>query len=323
MAGEFDLIQRYFSELTAQRSDVSLAIGDDCALLTPPADQSIAVSCDTLVSGRHFFPEVDPESLGHKALAVNLSDLAAMGATPAWITLALTLPNIDPAWLGAFAGGLKQLADRHQVQLIGGDTTQGPLTISIQAMGLVDNKLALRRSGARPGDLVYVSGWLGDAGLVLQQLQRKATIDQTVLPLRDRLERPEPRVALGQALRGIASSCIDLSDGLSGDLAHICQASSVAAAIDLAQLPLSQPVRDYVNQTGDWSLPLSSGDDYELCFSIPPEHQAKLADLTQGSGVPLTQIGRINVGGGLSFRLQNGQLYDRPMNAFEHFRPST
>ncbi len=237
---EFDLIRDYFTDVGARRTDVDLGVGDDCALLEVPAGQQLAISIDTLAAGTHFLPDCDPESLGHKSLAVGLSDLAAMGAEPAWATLALTLPDHDPGWIAAFSRGFAALAGAHGVSLVGGDTTRGPLSVTVQVHGLVPAGRAIRRSGAAPGDRVYVSGTLGDAGLALRRILSGEPVDPVA---RARLERPTPRVALGLALRGVASAMIDVSDGLAADLGHILAASGVGAEIDLTALPLSAAVR--------------------------------------------------------------------------------
>ena len=231
--GEFDLIARYFTHPARPDGAVALGVGDDCALLAPKPGMQLAISSDMLVEGRHFFPDVDPEALGHKALAVNLSDLAACGARPLAFTLALSLPRADEPWLAGFARGLMALANAHGCELVGGDTTQGPLKICITVFGEVPSGQALLRSGARPGDDIYVSGTLGDARLALEALRGRTTLPADVLErARQRLERPTPRVALGQALRGVASSAMDLSDGLLGDLLHILKASGAGACID-------------------------------------------------------------------------------------------
>ena len=277
---EFSLIQRYFEQLTPPRDDVKLGIGDDCALLQCPADQVLAVSIDTLVEGVHFFADVDVQTLGHKSLAVGLSDLAAMGATPAWFTLALSLPEIDEDWLRDFSQGLAALASEYNIQLVGGDTTRGPLTISIQVHGFVKQEQALCRAGAQVGDLIYVTGTLGDAGAALQiKLQQ---LDEPLLNkhdhtyLQQRLQQPSPRITIGQQLSGLASSAIDISDGLLADLGHILDKSHVGAKLDLTQLPLS-PALQKIDKETAIQLALNSGDDYELCFTISPENAAKLA----------------------------------------------
>lgn len=314
---EFELIRRYFAHLGAERADVALGVGDDCALLNIPAGQTLAVSLDTLVSGVHFFPDVAPEALGYKSLAVGLSDLAAMGADPAWATLALTLPAADETWLRAFAAGFGQLASAHGLQLIGGDTTRGPLSVSIQVHGLIPTGAAIRRSGARSGDAILVSGTLGDAGLALRHRLAGAPVASE---LQRRLDYPEPRVALGQRLRGIASAMIDLSDGLAADLGHLLAASGVGAELELAHLPLSPSVAAQVAATGDWSLPLASGDDYELCCCVPAPTLPRIASLAAELNVNLTQIGWIRAESGLTCRLPNGERLPTLPGGYDHFR---
>jgi len=336
LLSEFDLIRRYFAHLGSRRRDVALGVGDDCALLRIPTGQALAISIDTLVAGVHFFADCDPQALGHKALAVGLSDLAAMGAEPAWATLALTLPpelarsaadariggpidpdacaqtGAQPNWLAAFCGGFEALARRYSLALVGGDTTRGPLTISVQVHGLVPEGQAVRRAGAAAGDLVCVSGSLGDAGLALRRLLSGDPVGEGP---RRRLERPEPRVALGLALRGLASAMIDVSDGLAADLGHILEASGVGAEILLDELPRSAEVA----ATGDWSLPLASGDDYELCFTLPAAHRPLLAELTARTGVALTVIGEIVRGPGLHCRRADGSELRLAHRGYDHF----
>jgi thiamine-monophosphate kinase len=314
--GEFDLIRRFFTGQSVRRPETILGVGDDCALLRCPSGWDLAITVDTLVAGVHFLPEADPESLGHKALAVNLSDLAAMGAEPGWATLALTLPEVDERWLEAFARGFFALAGRHGLELVGGDTTRGPLSITIQAMGLVPEGGAIRRSGARPGDLVYVSGPLGSAGLGL-----KIRLGQTALEAADavdRLEQPEPRVDFGRRLRGLASACIDISDGLAGDLGHILEASEVGAVLDWDCLPLPDSVRRYVADTGDWALPLTAGDDYELCFTVPPARKDEMEQRLSDAGLAAVPIGRIEPEPGLKLR-KDGRTIDLTPAGYEHF----
>jgi len=312
---EFELIQHFFANSGRQRADVILGVGDDCAILTVPAGKELVVSIDTLVEGVHFFKDTDPELLGHKSLAVNLSDLAAMGAKPAWATLALTLPSVDKDWLTAFCRGFSQLATAHNVQLIGGDTTKGPLNISIQAHGFVDAGAALRRDGAQWGDLVYVTGRLGDAGLALQG----AEDGDTPATAQSRLDCPIPRLIEGLALVGLANAAIDISDGLLSDLGHICQASGVGATLYVEKLPCSQAVHDYIKVNNDWSLPLSAGDDYELCITIPPEKQMEVEQLAMNFECGLTQIGRIEAATGIRCLLANGQQLQSPSSGYEHF----
>lgn len=315
--GEFDLIRTFFTRPVRR---AVLGVGDDCALLAPAPGMQLAISSDMLVEGRHFFADVDPQRLGHKALAVNLSDLAACGARPLAFTLALSLPRADAAWAGAFAQGLLALADAHQCELIGGDTTQGPLNICITVFGEVPPGQALLRSGARAGDDIYVSGRLGDARLALEALQGHLTLAPgTLAAARLRLEMPTPRVALGQALRGIASSALDLSDGLLGDLGHILAQSAVGASIDTR---LTSPL--LAAGTGfDLELirkcTLAGGDDYELCFTAAPALRAQVAAAAQASATPVTRIGSIEAHAGLRLLDQQGQELVKRYASFDHF----
>ena len=276
-AGEFDLIRRFFLEPSAKRAGATvLGIGDDCALLDCPEGTELAVTVDTLVSGIHFFPDVDPARLGHKALAVNLSDLAAMGAKPAWCTLALTLPEVDESWLSAFSRGFFALANRFGVALVGGDTTRGPLSITIQAMGLVPVGQALRRSGARLGDLIYVSGPLGGAGLGLKMRQGLTTdFDAAAIHA---LECPEPRVALGERLRGLASACIDISDGLASELIHLCEANNLGCVIHEEKIPYQEDTMLVATEfnISPLTCAMNGGEDYELLFSVSQKDFDKL-----------------------------------------------
>jgi len=320
MSREFDLIRRYFQDATNRRDDVTLGIGDDCALLQVPPGQELAVSLDTLVCGRHFVQDVDPEALGHKALAVNLSDLAAMGAAPAWVTLGLTLPQADEHWLAGFMRGFGALAGEYGVQLVGGDTTRGPLAVTVQVHGFAPAGEALRRGGANSGDLVYLSGTVGDAGLALLAQQGLYVRQGALAHLVQRLDRPTPRVKLGIALRAYASAAIDLSDGLGGDLNHICEASGLGASLYLDRLPLSDAVRDYVAETGDWSVPVSSGDDYELAFTIPADRQGEFEAAAVNFDVPVTQIGIMEKGRGVRGIHPDGQIIDEVAVGYDHFQ---
>lgn len=283
---EFELIGRYFKTLTPERRDVRLGIGDDAALLKLPDGHELAVTTDTLVAGRHYPEDTAPYDVGWKSLAANLSDLAAMGAEPRWFTLALTLRFADPEWLSGFATGLRDMAVQAGVALVGGDTTQGPPSITITAMGTVPVGEAIRRSGAKPGDVVCVTGTLGDAALALSRLENKE------LPqfLRRRLERPTPRIKIGAALRGVAHAAIDISDGLAGDLSHILEASGVGAEIQAAALPMSEEFRSLTEPSERLQFQAAGGDDYELCLCIPPD---KLRAMRRKLDVPLTEIGRI------------------------------
>ncbi|MFO1454455.1 MAG: thiamine-phosphate kinase [Lysobacterales bacterium] len=292
---EFDLIARIRAR-AALRGDVVLGIGDDCALLAPPPGMQLAVTMDTLNAGVHFPPETAPADIGWKALAVNLSDLAAMGADPAWCTLSLSLPEASEDFIDGFSDGFLSLAQQHDVALIGGDTTRGPLSISVTAHGLIEPDSALRRAGAQVGDAIWVSGTLGDAAGALRQWQQGGVMPPT---LRDRLDRPTPRVALGRALRGVASSCIDISDGLLADLSHICRASGVAAQLDARALPSSAALRQAFDAATCLALQASGGDDYELCFTAPAAQRDVLHALSQALNLPLTHIGDIVTGAGV------------------------
>lgn len=313
---EFGLIRNHFSRVGGRRADVSLGVGDDCALLRVPQGHELAASIDTLVAGIHFFPDCDPEGLGHKSLAVGLSDLAAMGAEPAWATLALTLLDADSAWLNAFSRGFSRLARQYGVALVGGDTTRGQLAVTVQVQGLVPEATAVLRRGARPGDLICVSGTLGDAGLALRLLAAREPVSEF---LRERLERPTPRVALGLALRGVATAMIDLSDGLAADLGHILAASGVGAEIQLPDLPLSQAVRDRLAAGADWGLPLASGDDYELCFCVPEREHSRITALAERLGIRIRTIGHIRSEAGLRCLLEDGSLWDLTSSGYDHF----
>ncbi len=262
---EFELIKHFFTKQAVKRKDVVLGIGDDCAVLSPIENQNIVVTTDTLVAGVHFPFDTSPRAIGHKAVAVNLSDIAAMGAKPSWLSLAITLPDIDEAWITEFCEGVFELCEFYNVELIGGDTTQGPLSITITAQGLTPEGSYLSRSGAKSGDWLYVTGELGDAALALQQITGKVDIEaQFIDIIKNKLDYPKPRVLAGQTLREYASSAIDLSDGLIADLGHICQASNVGANIVLDALPLSTIMRDSLLTDDAITLALSGGDDYEL-----------------------------------------------------------
>ena len=322
--GEFELIARHFKRPVRR---AALGVGDDCALLSPRPGMQLAVSSDMLVEGRHFFPDVDPEALGHKALAVNLSDLAACGAEPLAFTLALALPHADDAWLAAFAKGLFALADAHGCELVGGDTTRGPLNICITVFGEVPTGQALLRSGAKVGDDIYVSGHLGDARLALEALQGHIALPPEALAAaRLRLEQPTPRVALGQALRGVASSALDVSDGLLGDLGHILRASGTGACIDtsitmnlIAASAYSISTRGQIDTELLHQCTLAGGDDYELAFTAPVARRAAVAAAAQASGTPVTRIGRIEAEPGLRLVDAQGRPVVQRYASFDHF----
>lgn len=311
---EFALIQRYFAGLTPPGADVLLGIGDDAALLQAPPGEVLVVSTDTLVAGRHFPRDTPAEAVGWKALAVNLSDIAAMAATPRWVTLALTLPEVPERWLHAFAQGFATLARQYGVCLVGGDTTQGPLSITMTVLGSVPLGQALRRSGAKAGDALAVTGTLGDAALALQHWQQ----GRAVIPaLRQRLDCPSPRLQEGLALRGLATAGLDVSDGLAGDLGHILHASGVGATLFAEALPRSA---EFDAHAGDdaLSLQLHGGDDYELLLTIPPQHLAEARLRLSALGTPLTVIGTIQPEPGLRLR-HNGYVQTLEARGYQHF----
>ncbi len=297
---EFELIRTYFSDLGTRRDDVLLGVGDDGAVVQPPPGQALVLATDALVAGVHFPEDAPAETVGEKALAVNLSDLAAMGADPAWLQLALILPEADPVWLEGFARGLGGLARYHQVRLVGGDIARGPLTVTVQVAGSVPPGAALRRRGARPGDAVVVSGALGDAALGLNLWRGRADRDDDdVAYLVNRLHRPTPRVSLGRALRGRATAAIDISDGLAADLGHLLQASGVGATLDVDRLPLSEPGMRFGGRQRQWRTALTGGDDYELCFTLPRSRLHELDALASRLGVALTRVGTVQQESGL------------------------
>jgi thiamine-monophosphate kinase len=325
--GEFELIRRFFvrNEGTRRESGVILGIGDDAALLDLPKGADLVAAVDTIVAGRHFPEDADARSIGHRALAVNLSDIAAMGATPLWATLALTLPGVDPKWLAGFAAGFLDLADTHAVALVGGDTTRGPLTVSVQILGCVPHGAALRRSGARAGDLLAVSGTLGDAaaGLAMLKASSLSAGRHDVEELIRRFDYTEPRVQLGLAARGIATAAMDLSDGLVGDLPKLAQASGLAARVSVDRLPLSPAMRAAVSaeQALDWAL--AGGDDYELLLAVPPKRFAELKAAADRLNLMLTTIGELCDGVGVTWS-RNGKEFVPSVSGFDHFgRAST
>jgi thiamine-monophosphate kinase len=317
---EFDLIRRYFTQQAVARSDVLLGVGDDAALLRVGSLADLAVCMDTLVAGVHFPEQTPPAAIGHKALAVNLSDLAAMGAEPAWATLALTLPARDDHWLDEFARGFFALATQYNVQLVGGDTTRGPLSVTVQAHGLLPHGTALRRSGARPGDRVYVTGTLGDAGLALHLRQVAGSA------LRARFEFPQPRVGIGVALHGLASAAIDISDGLLADLGHLLETDALGAVIEVDALPRSPAFLEVIDAPGIgrsplyYELPLAAGDDYELCFTVPPEHCAALEQSLGRFDCRYTAIGTIEATPGIRCVRAGGEPYQPAATGYVHFR---
>ncbi len=316
MLSEFDLISKYFKKPAVS---ASLGIGDDCALLVPTPGTQLAISTDMLVSGTHFFPDTDPRQLGHKSLAVNLSDLAAMGARPVAFTLALSLPSPDEAWLKSFSEGLFSIADICRCELIGGDTTRGPLNICITVFGEVPVGQALRRDKAQYGDDIWISGSIGNARLALahclHEIELKPEEFKAVIP---HLHMPIPRVALGIALRKIAHAALDLSDGLIGDLKHILEASDVGASINVDALPIS-PVLAKQPRDRQLHCALSGGDDYELCFTAPVSMRSRILEASTHTGVPVTRIGYIENEKGLRIKNSEGELQHASFTSFDHF----
>jgi len=315
--GEFELIERFFTR-PARRA--TLGVGDDCALLQTTPGTTLAVSTDMLVEGRHFLSTVPADRLGHKALAVNLSDLAACGAQPVAFTLALALPRADEAFLAAFARGLFALADREACELIGGDTTRGPLTVCVTVLGELPAGTALLRTGARPGDDLYVSGTLGDARLALEAFRGNLTLDAAdFAQVRRAMELPTPRTALGIRLRGLATGAIDVSDGLTGDLGHLLRGSAAAAVVDVDALPRSAVLAAQPIELQRECL-LAGGDDYELVFTAPPSRRDAVAAAGASAGTTVTRIGRIEAGAGLRLVDRAGESVTSRFGSFDHFR---
>jgi thiamine-monophosphate kinase len=307
-SSEFSIIEEFFTISSEQALSPELGIGDDCAILDIPNDMQIAVSTDTLVEGVHFLPNSSPGPLGHKVLAVNLSDIAAMGAKPAWVSLAITLPEIDKAWLKLFSEGFFELAAKHKLQIIGGDTTRGPLSITVNIMGLLPKGAGLKRSGAMVGDAIYVSGPIGNAGLGLKKaINGFSEEDGDVLSY----IKPEPCVRIGEAVLNKANACIDVSDGLSADLSHILRQSNVGATVYHKDVPFTQSVREYMAEVGDELWPYSTGDDYQLCFTASPNVDLSLYDVTI-IGIVEEQVGlRVKMNDGTVAALNKG---------FDHFQ---
>jgi thiamine-monophosphate kinase len=316
---EFALIERYFRSCGVSRADVTLGVGDDAALLAVAPGRALVAATDTLVAGVHFPPDSPPASVGHRALAVNLSDLAAMGARPAWALLALTVPEAEDTWLSEFSAGLCALAHAHGVALVGGDTTRGPLCVTVTLLGQVPADEALTRSGGRAGDLLFVSGTPGDAaaGLALEQGRLQAA-DAARSCLRERFLLPTPRVALGERLRGYASACIDVSDGLLGDVGKLASASRVGAEVNYGALPLSQPLIEAAGEEHARELALTGGDDYELCFAVPPPNITRLLSELPPERWGYTRIGVLRAAAGVDV-VRDGTVMEFSHSGYEHF----
>ncbi len=321
MFGEFNLIDKYFANRQSQRKDVHLALGDDCAIVKVPEGSRIAISTDTLVAGTHFLSEANPAWVAHKALASNISDLAAMGATPAWVSMALTLPTIDEEWLKPFCDAFFELANYYNIQLIGGDTTKGPLSISLTVQGFVPDNKALTRSGAKVGDWIYVTGELGDskAGLsvILDESKRN---DPFAKELELRHYISHPRILVGQALLNLASSAVDISDGLIADLGHILNRSKVGAAVDVSLLPISKELMQFAGSvSAAQKYALTSGEEYELCFTVPEQNKGSLESALAHCGCKVTCIGQIRSQGRLELN-HKGKHLEWALEGYDHFK---
>jgi len=307
---EFDLIRKYFTWPIKDPS-VALGVGDDAALFSLEQSYQLVTTTDTLVEGVHFSESTTAKDIAHKSLAVNLSDIAAMGAKAKYFTLAITLPKIDQSWLKEFSDSLRQLSGYYEVDLIGGDTTRGSLIITINMFGIVQSSKAITRSGAQPGDGVYISGTIGDAGFCFWKLSNGLVPSNQELK---RLNCPTPRVDLGLELKNLASACIDVSDGLEQDLSHILKASSVGAVIEVEKIPVSEALDVHIKDTNDWSIPLCGGDDYELCFTIPEGKEEALKIVSESCNVNITRIGIVSESLGLQI-----EGFDGPRKSYQHF----
>lgn len=313
---EFEMIDYFFASIDSHRNDVVLSIGDDAALIQVPPGKLLVSTSDTLVKGVHFSNDTPPDAIGYKSLAVNLSDLAAMGATPCWVSLSITLPTLNKTWLTAFTQGFSVLLKKFNLQLVGGDTTRGPLSVTVHALGIVDPTKTLRRNTAKPGDAIYVTGTLGDAAFALHQLKIKQTPDSSVL---NRLYYPTPRIVEGLQLASIASAAIDISDGLLADLNHILKQSNVGALLFPEKLPLSEALRQ--NNTSDVAIhyALAGGDDYELCITVEPSKESLLKTTLEAAGCRYTHIGVIESNKGLYLQTQKGRKKVNKTRGYQHF----
>lgn len=317
---EFAVIEKYFKRQHRQRDGVIVGIGDDAALLDIPPNYHLAVSADSLVAGVHFLEDWAPQDIGYRALAVNLSDMAAMAAVPKWMTLTLSLPQIDEDWLALFMQGFFKLADQHEVCLIGGDLTRGPLVIGVQIMGLVQPGKAIYRNKAKVGDLIYVTGELGAAGFALEHLKTQQSISaQDEAVLMQRLLRPTPRINPAQVIRGLVNAGIDISDGLAADLNHICIASQAGATVHIAALPICPVLKKYLSADQIYQLALTAGDDYELCFTVEKHRQDLVEDLLTKMDCPFAQVGIIEQDPALRFLRDDGTVYQLKKAGYQHF----
>ncbi len=318
---EFELIQTYFSGRGPQRKDVVLGVGDDAALTRVPTDKLLVVATDTMVENTHFFPDASPRSIGHKCLAVNLSDFAAMGAEPAWASIALTLPSADEAWVKEFTDGLFEIADYYHVQIVGGDTTQGPLSVSVSLKGFISEEKVLLRSGAKVGDWIYVTGSLGDSALAVDSKLKGLELQEPhKSSIEEKFNFPAARLAAGQMLRHAATSAIDVSDGIVQDLQHILNASNVGAEIDVDKLPISVAVESSCDRLQAERYALTGGEDYELLFTVPEEKKGYLEQNATAMGVNFTCIGQIKNGENKLVLVKEGEVYsfdDAP--GYQHF----
>ncbi|MCW8934197.1 MAG: thiamine-phosphate kinase [Gammaproteobacteria bacterium] len=320
---EFDLINQFFKNTKVKRDDVLLGIGDDCAMLSPPSGKTLAVSTDTLISGVHFPESTSAEDIAYKSLAVNLSDLAAMGAEPAWVSLAISLPDSNVEWLAAFMRGFNELAERFNVALIGGDTTQGALSITLNVTGFVDAKLALKRANAKVGDIIFVTGTIGDASIGLDLILNNVNTPDVFTGdyksyCIDRLNRPYPQVIAGQLLTEFVVAAIDISDGLKADLNHICKASNVGAIVNIENLPTSDALLAFYNNKPDWQNIITAGDDYELCFTCSKDKVTEMLSLMESNNIKTTCIGEVVSGSGVKCMFDN-ELLNFEQTGYNHF----
>jgi len=317
---EFELIKKYFQNLAHEDPSVKCGIGDDAAIIQIPQDMQVVLSIDTMLEDTHFPAETTPYDIGYKALAVNLSDMAAMGALPKWALLSISLPENDESWLKEFATGFLELARHHSISLIGGDMSRGPLSITVQIQGLVPTNTALMRDGAQKGDHIYVTGTLGDAGVGLDIVSGKLSIrERHKMFFLNRFNRPEISIGAGIRLRNIASSAIDVSDGLIADLGHILESSHVGAEIEMDKIPLSEAMQQCINATTAWNYALTSGDDYRLCFTAPSEMQEKITNLLKDINVSVSCIGKIKGETGLQLKIPEGTSFEPSGKSYEHF----